>query len=119
MQGRILLFKPAVVPSRETPYLGAPGRRLPMLLNSQGYTDTVRVKLPQGFKVDEKPAPVTLDTVFGKYRMSCDVKDGELLFVRSLEVRAATIAPAEYKKVRDFYGRVLAADQSPVVLVKE
>jgi hypothetical protein len=47
------------------------------------------------------------------------VSDGELLFVRTLEVRAGTIPAAEYGKVRDFYGRVSAADQSPVVLVRQ
>ena len=48
-----------------------------------------------------------------------NVSDGRLHFTRSLVVRRATIPASEYAKVRGFYEKVRAADQAPVVLVRE
>ena len=79
----------------------------------------MRVKLPQGFDVDEMPDPLKLDTAFGNYTASYDVKDGQLLFTRKLTMRAMTIPAADYAAVRSFFERIRAVEQSPVVLAKK
>jgi len=88
------------------------------VLDSESYSETVRVKLPAGFAVDETPESGNLDAPFGTYRISYKVDNGVLLFTRSLEVRAATIPASDYSQVRDFFGRVAGSEQSPVVLLK-
>jgi len=119
MQRKLLVFKPVVVSRRDAMRFTAMTRRYPIILNSEAYTEVVRVKLPAGFKVDEKPKNANVETAFGKYRATFESKDGELLFTRSMEVRTTTVPASEYPKVRDFYRRVQAAEGEPVVLVRQ
>lgn len=119
MQGRLLVFKPAIVSRRESLFLTGAVRKYPVVLGSHAYAETVSVKLPSGFEVDELPDAIKLDTPFGSYVTSYTVKDGQLQFTRSLVVRAATISVSDYPKVRAFYERIRAAEQSPVVLARK
>lgn len=119
MQGRLLVFKPAIVSRRESLFLTEATRVQPIVLESHAFTETVHVKLPAGFEVDEMPDVVKLDTAFGSYKTSYEVKNGELVFVRSLAQRAATIPAGQYQSVRSFFEKIRAAEQAPVVLLKK
>jgi hypothetical protein len=119
MQGRLLVFKPALVSRTESLAFTDAKRKYPIALRSYAFNETVRVKLPEGFNVDELPDSMKLDTPFGSYSASYDVKDGQLTFTRSLTQRAATIPVEQYAAVRSFYEKVRAADQAPVVLTKK
>ena len=44
----------------------------------------VRVKLPEGFKVDELPAAVKIETCFGSYSSSFEVTNGLLIFTHNV-----------------------------------
>lgn len=118
MQGRLLVFKPAIVSRREALFLTEATRSQPIVLDSHAFTETVRVKLPVGFEVDEMPDMVKLETTFGTYKTSYEVKNGELVFTRALTQRAATIPSAQYQSVRKFFENIRAAELAPVVLVK-
>ena len=119
MQNRLLIFKPAILSRRESVFLTNTARRHAVVLESHAYTESVNVKLPAGFDVDELPDPVKLDTAFGSYSTSYAVADGQLQFKRTFTQRATTIPPADYAKVRAFFERIRAAEQSPVVLAKK
>ncbi len=119
MQGRLLVFKPAIVSRRESLSLTAPIRKHPVVLRPQAFTETMKVKLPAGFEVDELPDAVKLDAPFGNYSTSYSVKDGQLHFTRTLVVRGSMIPVADYPKVRSFYEKIRAAEQAPVVLAKK
>jgi hypothetical protein len=119
MQDRLLVFKPVIVSRREGLTLTAPQRKHAVVLRANSYFETVRVKLPVGFVVDEVPDAVKLETAFGSYATSYEVKDGELFFKRHLSQRATTIPAAQYEVVRSFYERIRAAEQAPVVLARK
>jgi uncharacterized protein DUF3857/transglutaminase superfamily protein len=119
MQGRLLVFRPAIVSRRESLSLTEPARKHPVVLTPNAYAETTKIKLPAGFEVDEMPDAVKLETAFGNYSTSYVVQDGHLLFTRKLVVRAATIPVADYSKVRSFFERIRAAEGSPVVLVRK
>jgi transglutaminase-like putative cysteine protease len=119
MRERLLVFKPAIVSRRETLYLTDAKRKHPVVLTSNSYSETVRVKLPSGFAVDEMPDAVKLDTAFGSYATSYEVKDGALVFSRKLVQRATTIPVEQYNSVRSFFERIRAAEQAPVVLIRK
>jgi hypothetical protein len=119
MQQRLLVFKPAVVSRRDSLAFTGKERKHPVVLDASAYTETVRVKLPAGFDVDELPDPVKLDAPFGSYSTTYEVKDGRLHFTRAFQTRATTIQPADYPQVRSFFERIRAAEQSPVVLAKK
>lgn len=65
------------------------------------------------------PDAVKLDTAFGSYKTSYEVKDGELVFTRALAQRATTIPSEHYQSVRSFYEKMRAAEQAPVVLARK
>jgi hypothetical protein len=119
MQDRLLVFKPAIVARRDWLALTAASRKTPVVLTSNAYSETVRLKLPAGFDVDEMPDALKLDTSFGSYTTSYEVKDGQLLFTRKLVQRAATIPIEQYGSVRSFFEKIRAAEQSPVVLLRK
>lgn len=118
MQNRLLVFKPVVVARREALALTAATRKHPVVLHANAYSETVRVQLPTGFVVDELPDAVKLQTAFGSYVTSYEVKNNELVFKRQLSQQATTIAPADYETVRKFYESIRAAENAPVVLAR-
>jgi hypothetical protein len=119
MQNRLLVFKPAVVSRREGLSLTASTRKYPVVLRANAYSETVRVQLPSGFAVDEVPDAVKIETPFGSYVTSYEVKDNYLIFKRQLSQQATTIAPADYEKVRKFFESIRAAENAPVVLARK
>jgi hypothetical protein len=119
MQNRLLVFKPAIVERREHLFLTDTKRQHPVVLPSYAYTETVKVKLPAGFDVDELPDAVKLDVPFGSYAATYAVKDGQLQFTRTLVQHAATIPVEQYATVRNFFERIRAAEQAPVVLARK
>jgi hypothetical protein len=119
MQDRLLVFKPAVVSRREILALTEAKRKYAVVLESHTFTETVSMKLPAGFDVDELPDAVKLDTAFGVYNTSYDVKDGQLTLKRSLVQHGMTIPVEQYAAVRSFFEKIRAAEQSPVVLARK
>ncbi len=119
MQDRLLVFKPVIVGRRSGVFLTEAKRDQPVMLDANSMKETVVFNLPQGFVVDEMPDAVTLETAFGKYTTSYEVKEGKLYFTRSLTTKRATVPVENYKSVKDFYAKILSAEQSPVVLLKK
>ena len=119
VQNRLLVFKPALVSRRESLFLTEPSRRHPVVLDSHTFTETVRVKLPEGFDVDELPDPLKLEAPFGSYRTTYEVKNGELIFTRALAQQGATFPATQYATIRSFYEKIRAAEQAPVVLARK
>ena len=68
--------------------------------------------------IDETPDPVKLETAFGSYSTSSSLADGKLVFTRALTMKSATLPVSEYGSVRQFFEKVRAAEQAPVVLVR-
>ena len=118
MMERLLIFKPAIVSRRQSPLTDAK-RKHPVVLTSNAYSETLSMKLPAGFAVDELPDAVKLDTTFGSYATNYEVKDGHLVFTRKLVQKAGTIPVEQYAAVRTFFEKIRAAEQSPVVLAKK
>ncbi len=119
MQGRLLVFKPAIVSRREFLLLTEPTRTHPVVLGSSAFTETVRVRLPAEFEVDEMPEALELKTDFGSYKSSYEVENGELVYTRRLAQRAGVVPADQYQTVRNFYSRIRAAEQAPVVLLRK
>jgi transglutaminase-like putative cysteine protease len=118
MNNRLMVFKPAIVNRRSGFSFSETSRKYPVVIRAQGFTDIVRVKLPEGFKVDELPDAVKIETSFGNYSSSFELTNGLLVFTRNLSMRLAVIPADRYPEVRSFFQRVSAAEQAPVVLIR-
>lgn len=119
MQGRLMVFKPAFVGRLDRMIVLDGKRNHPVLLDASAYHETIKVKLPAGFIVDEMPETNNIETPFAKYAVSYEVKDGFLLLNRSLTVSQSTVAADKYNSVKTFFAQVRAAESNPVVLMKK
>jgi hypothetical protein len=119
MQNRLLVFKPAVMSRTNSVYLTEKDRKYPVMLESNSFNEKATFNLPVGFDVDEVPNPVSMQTPFGKYATTYEVKNGKLIFTRSLTMSRSTVSVEKYKDVRDFFTGMLNAEQSPVVLIRK
>jgi hypothetical protein len=119
MQSRLLVFKPVVVDRLNSLSLTDNNRTHPIIIEANAFNETATFKLPADFVVDETPDAVNLDTPFGKYSTSYEVKGGSLIFKRSLILNSLTIPVEKYASVKDFFVKIRSAEQSPVVLLKK
>jgi hypothetical protein len=119
MRGKLMVFKPAVVSRRSEVLLTEAKRKYPVVLESETYNETVKIKLPDGFDVDEMPDAAEVNQPFGNYAAKCEVKEGYLIFRRSLALKAGMIPVEQYPSVRSFFERIRTVEQTPVVLVKK
>jgi len=117
--GRLMVLRPVVLGRRDSIFLINPTRSNPVLLNAEVFRENVRITLPPGFKLDELPDPLQLDSPFGHYSAKCELGSGELRCSRSIEFRAALIPIDQYAAVREFFEKILNEEQSLVVLVHE
>jgi transglutaminase-like putative cysteine protease len=119
MQDRLLVFRPAIVGRQRDVYLTDPKRTTPVELDGFALRETATFNLPAGFAVDETPDPVTLETDFGRYTTKYDIKDGKLLFMRTISMKRMLIPVERYEAVKSFFSKVRDSDQSPVVVVRK
>jgi len=118
-QGKMLIFKPVIVSRRNSLSLTENIRNHPVIIDSESVKETAIFTLPTGFIVDETPEAVNLETPFGKYTTTYEVKDGKLFFTRSLTLNRTTVPVDKYNSVRDFYAKMREVEQSPVVLMRK
>jgi hypothetical protein len=94
-------------------------RSSPLHLEADVRRDSVRVKLPAGFKIDELPPSAKIDSSYGSFAATWVVRDGEVILDQSLEIRDTTAPASEYGRVRDFFDRAAGAQGAAVVLVRQ
>jgi len=119
MQDKLMVFKPAMVSRLDRISLKDGKRYHPFVVDSSTYSESVKIKLPAGFVVDEMPDPVKLETTFGKYIANYAVDGGYLTYTRSMKLNRSTIPADRYELVRGFFGSVRASEQAPVVLLRK
>ncbi len=119
MQGRLLVFKPVVVGRRNDIYLTEAKRVNPIEIDSFSFKETAVFTLPAGFTVDETPDPIKLETPFGNYSNSYEVKAGKLHFTRSMLTKRSLLGVDKYGSVKEFFTKIRDAEQSPVVLIRK
>jgi hypothetical protein len=119
MQGKLLMFNPTIVSRRDSVDLTEPSRKLPIVVESQALAESLQLKLPAGFVVDEMPEQVDLKTTFGTYHAECSSKEGGLVYRRSLVLSNAILPADQYTEIRKFFISIRDSEQSPVVLTKK
>ncbi|MGB7210894.1 MAG: hypothetical protein WBD27_19725, partial [Pyrinomonadaceae bacterium] len=86
---------------------------------SSSYSETIKIRLPDGFVVDEMPDADKIETAYGKYSSKYEISGGFLLFSRTLVLNRTVVPPSAYDDVKNFFGVVRNAEQSPVVLIRK
>ncbi|MCC6262076.1 MAG: DUF3857 domain-containing protein [Bryobacterales bacterium] len=119
MNQRLWMFKPALVERRGLHGLREEKRTQPFLLDPDSYSESVEIALPKGFRVDEIPEPVKLESEHGVFEASWEHSNGALLFKRSFRTNGGAIEPERYAGLRKFLRTVESAAEAAVVLQKQ
>jgi hypothetical protein len=119
MQERLMVFKPAVIGRLERLRLTDGKRTNPYVIGATKYSESVRIKLPQGFAVDEMPQATKLETSFGNYTADYQINGDHIIFTRSLTLNRSVVPADKYEGVRGFFTKIRDAEQSPVVLIRK
>jgi transglutaminase-like putative cysteine protease len=115
----LMIVKPGAL-ALGADYAFIPGeRKLPVKLTADVYKDSVRIKLPAGYKVDEMPDAVHLDSAYGTYNASWKADGGVLVFEQSTEVRDSLVPAAQYPELRAFFDKIGGSQVAPVVLASK
>jgi hypothetical protein len=81
--------------------------------------DTAVIEIPAGYTVENMPAPVKIESKFGKYSASVDVQPDQIIYYRNIEKFSGQFPPSDYNELVKFYDQLYKADRSRVVLVKK
>lgn len=95
-------------------------RKYPIHIN-YGYSDTdsICIKLPEGYVVEGLPKPIELASKFGSFHSAIEVKDKEIVIVHKLFMSKGIYKPDEYATFLNFRKQVAAQYNGKIILRKE
>jgi hypothetical protein len=93
-------------------------RTLPIALEGRCFAETVIVRLPEGFALDERPADLKVVNDLGRLEASWAERDGVLVMTRRWEMRPLTVEAGRWGDVRALYAALRASNEAPIVLVR-
>ena len=116
MGGTLLVLNANVLPASSSVHLAAGSRKYPVVLESEAIVETLRMRLPDGFEVDELPRPAEGTASFGAHSWSCVVNEGYLICRHSVTVKGATVPAERYEEARSFFAHADNAAERTLVL---
>jgi transglutaminase-like putative cysteine protease len=119
MQDRLMVVRPGMLSTAQPYILPSKERNTPIEFDGTLHKDLVIVKIPAGFKLDEMPVPMKIETPYGTLDATWTVMNNELLFQHTIEIRTTTAPATEYPQVREFFDRIGAALGAPVIFIRE
>lgn len=119
MQRRLLVVRPGLLTSGGEYAFTSKQRTAPVELEMDLRRDSIHIKIPEGFKADELPAPDKIESAYGTLETTWTVKDDDIVMRETLEIRETVVPAAEYPKVREFFDAIAGAHAAPVVFVKQ
>jgi hypothetical protein len=81
--------------------------------------DTTEITLPPGYQPEALPAPVSIDTKFGRFSSSVKVERDKIIYYRRLENFSGRFPPTAYNDLVKFRETVYKADRAKAVFVKK
>ncbi len=82
-------------------------------------TDTVHIKIPEGYTVESIPKNTTIKNQFGQYEINFKIEGNMITHNRFYERTAGRFSPQDYSELVKFYEAMFKADRSSFVLVKK
>ena len=79
MQNRLIVLRPGMLAGIRTYSFKSRQRTSPIELNGALHQDSVKVKIPSGFKLDELPPPVMIETPYGTLQGAWTLDNDEIV----------------------------------------
>ncbi len=117
--GNLLLVRPRVIGNWSSDILEKrDSRKYPVEFEGpMKNVDSIEIKLPAGYEVDELPAPADAEYSFGTYHSRCIAKDGALQYTRTLELKELSVPVDKLPQLKTFY-RIIASDERSTAVLK-
>ena len=115
------LFIPAVARDRfiPVPQNSSPRVNPVVIRNSFTDSDTVVIQIPAGLKTEFIPGLQLIESKFGKYAFSAEMKGEQLYCYRMFEVHADRYKASEYGDFIAFLRKIAKSDQTKIVLTQK
>jgi len=107
--------KSSYVPKRIT-------ERLQPLVIENGFIDkdSVKISLPNSYKIEALPHPINIESKFGVYKAKVTkLNDSTLIYKREYLLKQGSYPKEDYKKFRDFKKTIVHKDNSKAILIKK
>jgi hypothetical protein len=119
MQGRLFVVRPGVLSAEGDYIFPAKQRSSPIKLESSLRHDSIRIKLPLGFKLDALPQSGQIRSPYGNIQVNWTVRECEIFMDETTEIQDSLVPASDYAKVRDFFAGIAGAQNAPIVLVRQ
>jgi hypothetical protein len=88
--------------------------------DSRGFTEdeTINIALPEGYSLESKTGPLSIESVFGNFDLKISIEDKKLIINRKLVVNSKVQPKESFVKLVEFFKAVAKADKTKLVLVK-
>lgn len=102
-----------------------PGRiveRVQPLVIKNGFMDkdSVKISLPNGYRIEALPGPINIKSKFGVYKVQVTkLNDSTLIYKRKYLLKQGNYPKEDYKKFRDFKKTIVHKDNSKAILIKK
>lgn len=80
--------------------------------------DTVNINLPDGYKIEAMPSPLSISNQFGKYNISYTIDGAKIKMTRIYERNSGRFPASNYKEFVAFTNAIYKADNARMVFVK-
>lgn len=77
------------------------------------------ITLPAGYTIESGINPVSITTEFGKYTMTCSLKENMIIYTRTFDQYSIQLPPSKQNEIVEFYNKIYKTDRSRLVLVKK
>lgn len=116
--GKRLLVNPALLERIDQNILPAGPRANPIQLGPvQEVTDKITIAVPEGYTVEQLPAPVTVQSAFGRFLATYQTTPEGIVYTRSYSITEPNASARYYDDLRAFFDSISQADQQQIVLM--
>ncbi len=116
------IFLPTNVLSkwRIIPFTSEDTRRNEVQADARGFTqnDEIIIELPNGYKAESGLQPIKIESVFGKFTMTFQLTDNQLVINRNFILNNSIQPKEKYNLLIDFFKNIIKNDKENIVLVK-
>jgi hypothetical protein len=78
--------------------------------------DSITYTLPVGYKVEFKPADVSIESEFGKFIYQIEASNDKLVYKRYLQMNKGEIPEEKFQAFRSFVNSIAKTDRERIVL---
>jgi len=115
---RLLVIRPVLFRTQQFPLFARTERTSPVLFEMKSVReDIVRIRLPEGFRIDEIPSDTRINNEFGEFSLIYQVGSDAITVQRRLAITSQLIPASEYAEIKRFFDTANTASQTSVVLI--